>query len=110
MSERGHYNGTLKTYLVAIDPEITRFIARGGLQAVDTSAPQHASDRIAIMHPSPTGHGCVTRIYTRWIAHRVFEQAKKKSELQCFELYQHLTRQDKLRTSAGWLFEGYVHD
>jgi len=110
ISDQGESNRTLETYLAAIDMEIITFIARGGFQTVDTNVPQHASHRIAIMHPSPTGHGCVARISTRRIAHKVFERAQKKSQLHCFELYQHLTKQDKLRTSAGWLFEGYVHD
>jgi len=110
MRSRGDYNSSLEGYLAGIDKEIITFVANGGLQTVDDSVPQHASHRIAIMDPSPTGLSCVARIATRWIAHRVFEQAQKKSQFQCFELYKQLNRQDRLRSAAGWFFEGYVHD
>jgi len=110
MSDRDAYNKSLEGYLAGIDKEIITFIAKGGFQTVDNSVPQEASHRIAIMEPSPTGLSCVARIATRWIAHRVFEQAQKKSHLQCLELYKQLNRQDRLRSAAGWFFEGYVHD
>ncbi|RPA89012.1 hypothetical protein L873DRAFT_1832110 [Choiromyces venosus 120613-1] len=97
------YNRDLKTYLGHVDHEIDTFILQGHYLT-------EASHRIAIMDPSNDRLSYKVRITTRWIAHRLFEKAQRKSRLNCFELYKQLTRQDLLRSAAGWFFEGYAHD
>ncbi|RPB03463.1 hypothetical protein L873DRAFT_1860351 [Choiromyces venosus 120613-1] len=104
------YNRSLKMYLDKVDDEIDTFIVQGGFQTVDSSIHQHASHMIAIIDPSDDRLSCKAQITSRWIAHKVFEKAQIKSQLNCFELYKYLTHQDPLRSAAGWFFEGYTHD
>ena len=104
------YIRSLEIYLGEIDREIDTFIARGEFQTVESSVHQHASHRMAIMVPSRNRLSYNVRITTRWIAHKVFEKAQAMSQMRCFELYNQLSRQNPLRTAAGWIFEAYAHD
>ncbi|RPA91002.1 hypothetical protein L873DRAFT_1831533 [Choiromyces venosus 120613-1] len=90
------YNRDLKTYLGHVYREIDTFILQEGYLTVEGTVHQKALHRIAIMDLSDDG----------W----VFEKAQMKSQLNSFKLYKQLTRQDPLRSMAGWFFEGYAHD
>ena len=104
------YNRTLRTYLGKLDREIDKFVARGGHEPIRDQVDNETSHRIAIMRPTRDGLSYSNRIATRWVAYRVYERALEKSQQDCFNLYKHLSRQQSLRSSAGWFFEGYVHD
>ncbi|KAG0127479.1 hypothetical protein HOY82DRAFT_613447 [Tuber indicum] len=99
------YNNSRDDYLGELDREIGTFIAQGGYQTVENSVHQHASYRMAIMHPTHNRRSYNARIATRWIAHKVYEKAQKKSKLRYFELYKQIARQKSVRTAAGWIFE-----
>ncbi|RPA90239.1 hypothetical protein L873DRAFT_1795603 [Choiromyces venosus 120613-1] len=90
------YNHNLKTYLGHVDREIDTFIWQEGYLMVEGTIHQEGSHKIAIIDPSDVGWSYEARITTRWIAHKVFEKAHRKSQLNCFELYKYLTCQDPL--------------
>ncbi|KAG0130296.1 hypothetical protein HOY82DRAFT_382825 [Tuber indicum] len=104
------YNKSLDIYLSQVDREIEAFIAHGGRETIEHTVHQDSSHRMAIMQPTKTGLSYKARIITRWMAYRVYDMALKRSQQDCFLLYQHLSRQPGLRSAAGSFFEGYVHD
>jgi len=110
VSNESEYARSLDQYIGEVDQEIDTFVAQGGYQTIENSVHQHASHRIAIMHPTDNRCSYNAGIATRWIAHKVFEKVQKRSRLRCFELYNQLACQSSLRTAAGWIFEAYAHD
>ncbi|KAG0129490.1 hypothetical protein HOY82DRAFT_610603 [Tuber indicum] len=77
---------------------------------VENSVHQHASHKIAIMHPTHNWRSYKAQIISRWIAHKIFEKVQMKLRLRCFELYEQLVNQNSLRIAAGWIFGAYIHD
>ena len=104
------FDEDLSGYIGEIDKEIVTYIKADGSQAIDNTVDQYASHRIMIMVPTDDRQSYEPEILTRWIALRVFEQAQKKSKLRCYELYQQLSGQERLRSAAGWFFELYAHE
>jgi len=104
------FDNDWEKYVGAVDLEIEYYVAQGGVQTLRNSVHKMCSHKIAIMEPNPSRLLYTARITTRWIAHRFLEVGLQFSQQKCFELYKQLAGQTKLRSAAGWFFEGYVHD
>jgi len=104
------FDYTMDIYLGEVDREIEKFIAKGGRETMENTVHQESSHRMALMEPTKNGLSYHARICTRWMVYRVYEKALQRSQHDCFELFQHLSRQPGLRSSAGFFFEGYAHD
>ena len=105
MRNEGDYLRSLSYYIGEIDREIEGMIYAGVLQKVDISVHPHASHRILIMDPSNDRQSYKSHITSRWIAHRVFDQAQKQSKKRCYQLYQKLTGKGERGRVASWFFE-----
>lgn len=96
-------------YVGQVDDEIESYICQGNIQTLKNNVNKNCSHKIAIMEPDPGQLTYEARITTQWIAHRYVRVGLRYTQRRCYELYQQLASQKRLRTAAGWLFEAYAH-
>ena len=108
-SSNKNYEGDLEEYLGTVDREVRHFAKFGG-HDLSHVMPMDCSRAVALMQPSKTRRSYTTRVATRWIAQKLARATEGESKQEHFRLFRNLSGQPALRTSAGWLFETYVHD
>ncbi|PUU72420.1 hypothetical protein B9Z19DRAFT_1010078 [Tuber borchii] len=104
------FHQTWEQYIGKVDREIVKYVGHGTVQTLNNSVDTMCSHCIALMIPTPSHVNYEIEITTRWIAYRFLEIGNQFSRQKCFELYQQLAGQSKLRGGAGWIFEAYAHD
>ncbi|CUS11669.1 unnamed protein product [Tuber aestivum] len=93
-----------------MNEDIRAFIRSGGYSHLDDPVLDKASAKLSLLEPINDGRSYQLRIATRWNGFCIFQRSQQVSKLSFYCLYRNLSRQRPLRTSAGWIFEGYAHD
>ncbi|CUS08960.1 unnamed protein product, partial [Tuber aestivum] len=102
------YNGRLRSHLGFADIDMQNFLTCGAYKNILASIAGPPFRDSRIMEPAEHALFSCARIYTRWLAHRLFRMVVERSQRIGFGLYPYFARHQSLRSLSGWTFEACV--